>query len=272
MLQSTCLPTVVNNFTDFMRVDIYTGDSDPVYWAVDRARQEWGYDWATRFCVGMLCYYHTGIAAGAADYEGEEFWDHLHHIYPVAPRGSERRHFRGEAGLGALKSFQAFSPDPREFFLKLPDSYSGVRATCEKHLKQCGPYFQLKICDYMDRCLALPIGTYAGLESNLPTEPARAIVDMIPNASAPRAFARLCDEVASKGILAAPAFDRLVGPAEVETSLCGWKTTKYKGNWFGADILDKREALKGYGPKAEQMVDMMPPLVKKGTFTCVLSS
>jgi len=255
-----------------MRVDIYTGDSDPVYWAVARAKQKpsHGYPWATRFCVAMLAYYHTGTAAVAADYEGEEFWKHLHEIYPVAPRGSERRHFRGEAGLKSLRSMQKFVHTPEDFFSVFGKDYAAVSRQCQKYLSGFGPYFQLKVCDYMDRCLGLKIESYDGLEKNLPTEPARAVELMIPTAPIPYAFKRLCDEMASKGILAAPMFDRLVGPAEVETSLCGWKTTKYKGNWFGADILDKREALRGYGDKAEALIDMMPPPVPKGTFTCVL--
>ena len=264
------LPTVVNNFADFMRVDIYTGDSDPVYWAVDRARQQWGEGWATRFCVAMLAYYHTGTACRAADHEGEAFWNYLKFSYASAPRGSERRHFRGAAGSKALATMESFSPDPDKFFHHFTSSYAAVKRVCESSLHSFGPYFQLKVCDYMDRCLGIKIESYAGLERNLPTEPAAAIELLMPGVPVPQAFKFLCDEVKSKGILAAPSFDRLAGPAEVETSLCGWKTTKFKGNWFGADILDKREALKGYGDKADQMVGMMPPLVPKGTFTCVL--
>jgi Alpha-glutamyl/putrescinyl thymine pyrophosphorylase clade 2 len=253
-----------------MRVDIYTGDSDPVYWAVDRARQVWGEGWATRFSVAMLAYYHTGLACQAAEYEGEMFWNFLKMNYPTAPRGSERRHFRGENGSKALATMERFSPNPDNFFKHFTPSYAGVKRVCESSLHSFGPYFQLKICDYMDRCLDIKIQSYAGLERNLPTEPARAIALLAPLANPVTAFSFLCNEMKQKGILAAPAFDRLVGPAEVETSLCGWKTTKYKGNWFGADILDKREALKGYGDKAAAFADMMPPLVPKGTFTCVL--
>jgi hypothetical protein len=268
--QSIYLPTVVNNFTDFMLVDIYTGDSDPVYWAVDRARQQWGEGWATRFCVAMLTYYHTGIACRAADQEGEDFWNYLKLNYPTAPRGSERRHFRGAAGSKALATMEKFSPNPDDFFKHFTPSYAGVKRVCENSLHSFGPYFQLKICDYMDRCLDIKIQSYAGLERNLPTEPAKAVALMFPNSDPVKSFTFLVNEMRAKGILAAPAFDRLVSPAEVETSLCGWKTTKFKGNWFGADILDKREALKGYGDKAEALIEMMPPLVPKGTFTCVL--
>ena len=266
---STTLPKVSRSFEEFIAVDIWSGDSDPVYWAVVGAAREFGHGWATRFCVGMLAYYHTGTAAQAADYEGGEFWNHLERIYPTAPRGSERRHFRGVAGWEALQAMRKFSPDPVNFF-GFPTTYKGVKSNCERYLNQFGPYFQLKICDYMDRCLGIPVLTYDGLARNLRTEPARAVKLMYPDVSHEYGFNALCERVNLLGLKAAPMFDRPVGPAEVETSLCGWKTTKYKGNWMGADILDKRNALQGYGEKAQMMISMMPPLVPRGTFLAEL--
>jgi hypothetical protein len=265
---SVRLPKKINNFRDFMAVDIATGDSDPVYWAVTAARHKWGYPWATRFSVAMLAYYHTGVAAQAAEYEGEEFWDYLIHNFPHLPRGAARRHLRGSPGLGALKCMESLSPNPDKFFEQFPQIYAGVRATCEKRLAQFGPYFQLKVCDFMDRCLTMPIRDYRGLAKNLPGEPAKALDAMFPNCKVEYAFNGLCEEAATWNILAAPLFDRPAGPAEVETSLCGWKTTGWKGNWFGADIIDKRQALAGYGDKALEMIGMMPPAIPKNLFVC----
>jgi len=268
---STVLPRVVHTFSEFVLVDIYSGDSDPVYWAVAGARLKWGDEWATRFSVAMLAYYHTGTALRAAEHTGWAFWDYLAEIYPTNPRGSERRHFRGQAGLNCLKSMRAWSPHPENFFVQFPNTYFGVKDLCERKLVGFGPYFQLKICDYMDRCLDYPIKNYAGLGRNLPTEPAKAAQLMYPTLNVEAAFNQAgLDALTIPPILAAPHFDRPIGPAEIETSLCGWKTTKFKGNWFGADVEDKRLAMSGYGGKADEMLDMFPPLVKKGTFTCNL--
>lgn len=253
-----------------MAVDIATGDSDPVYWAVTAARHKWGYQWATRFSVAMLAYYHTGTACQAADREGPDFWKYLESIFKYTPRGSARRHFRGQEGLNALTRMKNLSPIPENFFHEFPQTYKEVQRVCEGKLSQFGPYFQLKVCDYMDRCLTMPIRDYSGLERNLPTEPARAVASMFPQDPVPAAFSALCKEAESWGILAAPLFDRHVGPAEVETSLCGWKTTKLKGNWFGADIIDKRGALVGYGEKALEMMKMMPPVIDKKLFEIVI--
>lgn len=267
-LQSTVLPARVTTFEEFARVDVYTGDIDPVYFAIHRAREVFGHAWATRFAVAMLCYYHTGTAAVAADYEGEEFWDHLREIYPVAPRAAERRHWRGQQGLNSLQSMQAFAPDPTTFFGGFSHTYAANKKVCEKHLKGFGAYFILKICDYMDRCLDLPITSYAGLAENLPTLPAQAAELLYPGRTVPTAFALACNRLEPLGLLAPPLFDRLIGPAEVETILCDWKRAKYGNHIIGDDVIDKRNSLRGYGAKAERMIDLFPLDFPLGTFRC----
>jgi hypothetical protein len=252
----------VRSFEDFIKVDIYTGDSDPVYWAIAKAREEWGNPWASRFCVGMLAYYHMGVAIEAAEKTGEAFWSHLRDIYSSAPRGSERRHFRGEGGLKTLESMRGPADsqyEPSAWFASFPQTYAGVKAFCERRLYAFGPYFQLKVCDYMG-CLGVPMRSFDGLARNLPTEPAKAL------ALIGGTFQDLCTRVDKLNILAPPYFDRFAGPAEVETSLCGWKTTKFKGNWFGADIAEKRHQLMGCGEKGKQMAEWLPPAVDRNLF------
>jgi len=269
-LQSIALPKVVRTFEEFIKVDIYTGDSDPVYFAVARAAQHYGKEWATRFCVGMLTYYHTGTAVKAANLEGNAFWDYLEEVYPTAPRASERRHFRGVKGEWALRNMKILSPNPDKFFDVFDHTYADVQRTCAAKLSEFGPYFVLKICDYMDRCLGMSITSYDGLSRNLPSEPLKALKLMYPNMPVPRAFDDLVRRVQDTGLLAAPWFERLAGPAEVETSLCGWKTTKYKGNWFGADIEDKRLAFRGCGPEGDRMAGWMPDVPPRNAFKCDL--
>ena len=263
---SIILPRIVRTFEDFIKVDIYTGDSDPVYWAIARATDKYGFPWASRFCVAMLTYYHTGTACIAADHEGDDFWEYLDSVYETAPRASERRHFRGHAGKDALHNMRKLYPDANVWFHIFKPTYLDVSRTCQARLCQFGPYFQLKVCDYM-MCLGIPITSWLGLERNLPTEPTRALQVMYAGSnSIPVRFLEVVRSVQGKGITAPPWFDREVGPSEVETSLCGWKTSKFKGNWFGADIKDKRESLKGYGGKAKELIEMMPPVPSRNQF------
>lgn len=273
MLQSTVLPQKITTFEEFARVDVYTGDIDPVYFAIARARDEWGHRWAVRFAVAMLAFYHTGTAAQAADHEGEDFWSFLSLRFeqPGQPRAAERRHFRGEQGRRTLASMYAWSPNPDEFFDGFGDSYSSVKRVCEKNLKGFGAYFILKICDYMDRCLGMPINQlYAGLEVNLPTLPAQAAQLLYPGQTPTRGFLIAVDRLKNLGLLAPPHFDRLIGPAEVETILCDWKRGKYGNHLVGDDVLDKRHSLIGAGPKAEKMISMFPEAFPLTTFTLAL--
>ena len=260
-VQSTTLPKVVRTFEEFAKCDVYTGDIDPTYWAMNRATREYGMCWTTRFCVGMLAFYHMGTAADAAEYEDELFWQHLKRMYPTAPRASERRHFRGAAGLEALNLMEKMSPDPDNFFQQFPQTYRGVVSVCSNRLAQFGPYFQLKICDYMDRCLNIPIRDMYGLERNLPSFPAKAVGFLHPELSIPLGFQKAVERVQALGLMAPPKFDRPIGPAEVETILCDWKRAKTGSSWLGADVLDKYEAMGNHA-----MRDWLPPRVARGTF------
>jgi len=265
-MQSTTLPKVVRTFEDYATVDFALGDNDPVYFAVVNAANNWGINWATKFCVGMLTYYHMGTAVKAADLDGEEFWKHLRYVYSSAPRGAARRHFRGPAGLMSLDKMQKFSPNPVDFFTKFPQTYLGIKSVCVNQLWGFGPYFYLKIADYMDRCLDLKIHTYDGLESNLSKVPAQAAHILYPELSVANAFRAAVARLQKLELLAPPHYDRLIGPAEVETILCDWLHAKNGTNWLGADLIVKRKALLGYGPKSQRMAEWLPKQVAQNRF------
>jgi len=266
----TTLPKVVRTFEDYAKVDFALGDNDPVYFAVVNAANNWGINWATKFCVGMLTYYHMGTAVKAADLDGEEFWKYLRYFYSSAPRGAARRHFRGPAGLMSLTKMEAFSPNPVDFFTKFPQTYLGIKSVCVNQLWGFGPYFYLKIADYMDRCLDLKIHSYEGLESNLSKVPAQAAHVLYPDVSVAQGFRLAVARLQKLELMAPPHYDRLIGPAEVETILCDWLHAKNGTNWLGADLIVKRKALIGYGPKSQRMSEWLPKQVAQNQFPMVL--
>jgi len=259
------LPAVVRTFEQYAMVDFAIGDNDPVYFAVVEANDLWGTPWASRFCVAMMTYYHMGTAVTAADQEGKHFWDYLKSRFNEAPRGAARRHFRGNNGLAGLASMEKYAAVPEIFFDKMPSSFLGIKDQCGKHLYGFGPYFWLKIADYMDRCLGFSID-YTGLDKHLSTEPARAAAQLHPDMPIPMAFNAACNRIYRQNLLAPPTYNRLVGPAEVETALCDWSHAKKGTNWLGADLIVKRDALKGYGGKAAMMSDWLPTLVPRERF------
>jgi hypothetical protein len=263
---STTLPQVCRTFEDYATIDFAIGDNDPVYFAVVNAANNWGVNWATKFCVGMLTYYHMGTAVKAADLDGEEFWKYLRSVYASAPRGSARRHFRGPAGLLSLDKMQQFSPNPVDFFTKFPQTYLGVKSVCINQLWGFGPYFFLKIADYMDRCLDLPMHSYDGLESTLSKVPAQATQVLYPDLSVAHGFRAAVSRLQKLELMAPPHYDRLIGPAEVETILCDWLHAKHGTNWLGADLIVKRQALTGYGPRSQRMSEWLPKQIPRNTF------
>lgn len=167
----------------------------------------------------------------------------------------------------------AFAPQPEDFFERnrWPRIYRGVSHDCQTKLIGFGAYFQLKICDYLDRCFGETIVSYDGLERNLPTLPAQAAVlrqfgTVDVHAHIPTYFNNACKDLETLGLLAPPAFDRLIGPAEVETILCDWKRAKYGNHVVGDDVLDKRRSLENCGDNALIMRDLLPPAFPLDTF------
>lgn len=258
----TTLPRTIRTFEEFALCDVFVGDIDPTYWVMNRALHAKGRPWTTRFCVGMLAFYHMGTAEAAAGHEGQDFWEYLKEVFPTTPRASERRHFRGQKGLDALVAMEHFSPVPENFFEPFPPTYQGVKSVCGNKLQQFGPYFQLKVCDYMDRCLDIPIRSFAGLERNLPSFPLKAACMLTPGVPDYQAFNIAVQRVGQLQLLAPPKFDRPIGPAEVETILCDWKRAKTGSSWMGADIHDKYHALR----KGSELQGWLPQLIKSDTF------
>lgn len=167
----------VRTWQDYATAVIETGELDPVYVMIYNASLVKGQNWAKLFCLHMLMFYHTGEASAAAEEGPDHFYSHILDQYATLRRGTERRHYRGRNGLDSLQSVRDYSPHPLDFFDKLhrqqdtpyplkvfilPTSYLNVRKEFGK-MKGFGDYFIWKACDYMDRCLDLPIDYRSGL-------------------------------------------------------------------------------------------------------------
>jgi hypothetical protein len=234
------LPREIRSFEEFARVDVATGDIDPMYYAIYRMRSSMGEEWTKRFALAFLIYYHTGTAMDAANSDRERFWDYIRGVFLTAPRAAERRHCRGAQGRATIDALQKFSPDPSMFFDTInAGSYKQVRKICEKHLYAFGPYFQLKVVDLLDRCFGMKTD-YIGLEYNLPTLPAQAVGLLYPDDPVYVGFMKAVNRIEKLELPAPPMFDRPVGRGEVETILCDWKRAFYSRHIVGDDIVEKR--------------------------------
>ncbi len=137
-----------NDWRKFATMLFRLEDADPGYMLLKRANLP--YEQKLRYVLAWCAFYNPGIAAIASQYEGKKFYRYLHHVYPHAKRASERRHFRGQAGLKALVRGEDLYPKPEKMVETCyGPHYLKVRAQMN-HMAQMGDYFYWKLADIWD--------------------------------------------------------------------------------------------------------------------------
>ncbi len=131
----------------FTRTMYANWDADPGYYALQHTTMTNAQRY--RAAVAWCTYYNLGIAADASEYQGKRFWEYLKGIYPTAKRATERRHFRGAAGMTALEQWSDRYRHPEQMVEDIcagSRTYFDVRAKC-RPIAQFGDYFYWKWCD-----------------------------------------------------------------------------------------------------------------------------
>lgn len=153
-------------------------EADPGYMLL--ARAELTYEQKLRYVLAWCTFYNPGIAAVACEFEGAKFYEYLNKMYPTAQRASERRHFRGQAGLKALAQWKSLYKRPEAMIEAcFAASYVGVRKNMA-HMAQMGDYFYWKLADIQDTVFHQPVD-FTGCEKYMPKVPqqgAEIIADM----------------------------------------------------------------------------------------------
>lgn len=152
----------------FAEVMFKLEDADPGYMLLKRAEL----DRATklRYVLAWCTYYNPGIAAVACQFQGAKFYQYLLSVYPSAKRASERRHFRGQAGLKALAQWQERFPKPEAMIeATYGTSYLEVRKNM-KDMAQMGDYFYWKLADIWDTVFD-EVVDFTGCEKYMPKVP-----------------------------------------------------------------------------------------------------
>lgn len=143
-------------------------DADPGYMLLARAKLTEAQK--LRYVLAWCTFYNPGLAAKASDYQGAAFYEFLRKVYPTAKRASERRHFRGQAGLKALAQWQSLYPKPEAMVDACwASTYMGVRSNM-KHMVQMGDYFYWKMADIQDTVFVSPVD-FTGCEQYMPKVP-----------------------------------------------------------------------------------------------------
>jgi len=250
------LPIEVGTWQAFARETIKINDLDPTYELIYKGRKALGEAWANQFCIHMLMFYDVGEAAKAAVISPGHFWDYVLDTFSVCKRGVERRHFKAANGLNSIADLQQRVPDPSVALNVLRGRTVVEVAKNFSTIRGFGPYFVWKACDYMDRCMDLPVD-YSNYIKHIPAEPVKCAKAMWPDKSMEEVVRMVVDEI--KQYPAPPGRDRPCGVSEAETVLCmlkGYFLTKV--HVIGDDILDKYKSL---GDDPHSLSRFLPPMV-----------
>lgn len=242
-----------------------SGDLDPVYIALHK--MELPEAQLRRWLVAYWCLYHVGAACYISEQEGRDFWMALRAAAvndvdagpsPVEggrwPRGSERRHWRGEQAKKAvgqlagrylneperlvadIATWDLTAPEQARWQVGANDALPfAVVAARAQALPSFGPWISFKVADMLDR-LDIAAVSFDNAAVFMFDDPRKAALMQFRMRVGAPADARVKDEEAAidrvvahlvdhfKDRTAPPLHDRPVGLQEVETILCKWKS------------------------------------------------
>jgi len=257
----------IQEFGDLL---IETGDLDPVYIAMHNAQLPTPQ--VCRLLLAYWCFYHLGVAALLSDWEGKDFWLWMESAArndssPMDagrwPRGTERRHFRGEKCVNAVQWLAAKYNEP-EYPVQLLSQMKTEQQIMSwtNTWPMFGPWIGFKIADMMERVY----GSKVNFDPNigLMYDSPRSALDLLALDNSMVIVERTPKSIYNNLLTyfnarrAPPKNDRYCNCQEVETILCKFGSMRSGHYWVGKDIKEVREALHGWGPTAQRMLDVMP--------------
>lgn len=215
----------------FVSTLIECADLDPIYSMLERA--ELPTPQLHAFLVAYWCYYSAATAARIV--EAEVKWPgQFYHSMHVAnrynwPHGFERRHFRGEAAVSAIRYMEQFgSPtDIINYFTTGSLMFDDVSARVQT-FPMFGPWIAWKVADMLERVLHLPVD-FSNATLGLYHDPVKGAALLLKGSwKEPISDTELSDVVNCliqryNHYKAPPLYDRPVNVQEVETILCKYK-------------------------------------------------
>lgn len=250
---------------EFGKALLETEDLDPVYCGIVRAGLP--DDQMKRLLLTYWCFYHLGVAAWLSERRSPHFWPAMKlaaENRPIPthsrwPRGTERRHFRGQKCVDAVRWLEATKGRP-ENVVDCLRHYQTEREVMDeaKSWPMFGSWVVFKVADMLERCLGWPIVFSADtvLLYKTPRQGLELMMRSHPDLDRAHAYNSLLSYF--KRRQAPPHRDRPCGPPEVETILCKWKSHMGGHYEVGKDIREVRHHLEGWGQTAERILEAMP--------------
>lgn len=270
---------------------IETGDLDPIYLMLNAGIKDESL--LARWCLAYWMFYHAGVASKIAEAESGRFWDLCMGAEDKKwPRGTERRHFRGQAARLAIVSAYNKHPSPEEAVRWAATGFRDPRVAHlvrnePQHVTEVmarvqawtgfGPWIAFKIADMLDAVLGFPVDfrnsehlwyddpkfgavwVYAqGLGNGMATkEFAQGVWDNLQ----PKARTDLVTKIAGDlwlglhNVRRPPVGAGGLGAQiqEVETVLCKYKSHLNGHYPVGKDTREILHALDGWGPLSDSL-------------------
>ena len=248
---------------DFGKNLLETGDLDPVYIGLNKLEllPEQLHQWL----LSYWCFYHAGISCQISGLESVDFWHYL--LFwasrPAAPRGIERRHFRGFAAQKAVHWLQETyisASEAIEDITKGATTFQQINSNVQ-NWPLFGPWIAFKVADMLERCAGIEID-FSNCELEMYSEPTKGALLIADLEDWDRNVKTVVDQlyIAYSSYKSPPTYDRPVGLQEIETIFCKFKS-HYNGHYpLGKDTRELKEMLHGWGPLAERMIQACPTI------------
>ena len=268
------------NVFDFGNKLLELGDLDPVYTALWGAQL--GEDELRRWLVAYWCFYHCGTASWIVDQGPSEFWPSMMRVAVNEgprryPRGTERRHFRGELAKKSVTELRKEWDTPTRIFEWVTAGKSDGPIPLESIMRRVqmfngfGPWISFKVADMLERLDLCPIRFDASTVFlfKSPQEGAEEMCRQLRYQGDRDVNEWAVDTLLGglrKGItgqerlhLAPPRFERGLNVQEAETVLCKWKS--YLGGHYppGKDCREIWEGLLSWSrcPTSQRLLRSM---------------
>jgi hypothetical protein len=203
-------------------------DADPGYMLL--ARADIPHEQKLRFMTAWCTFYNPGIAAAASERTGRRFWSYLYQQYPTAKRASERRHFRGNQGLRAMRSWERSFPNPENLTTFMQGETYFEVAKQAKKVAQIGEYFIWKFADVQERVFRISCDFPDGAAAKSPKVPQQGARLIAPDASVLQTYNHIAAYLNSFSMDSPPWYDRPMNMQEAETVCCVYKQYR-NGKW-----------------------------------------
>ena len=252
-----------NAAVEFGRTLVESGDLDPVYIAIAGAdlplRQR------KRLVLAYSCLYNLPLAGAMSEQAGDSFWRTLNQAAASSdyPRGTERRHWRGEASVASARHLSEPGKLPEAivddwFQGKTTPGVDGMRRPTFQEVQRrvrnytgFGPWIAFKVADLGERVLEVPVD-FKDCVMGLYRDPAQGAALLLLGAPDHTLLSNtLGAETVIQALLTAPSLRNLVpkpgtrklNVQEAETILCKYKS-HYKEHYpIGKDSFEVRHAL-----------------------------